>query len=114
MKSTLQGQVSGDIRVVQEGGDDPISRERIVFDDATQLTPGKTYLLATRLSSQDGWHVLPSNFTPIEVPSDAAASALLAGWKSAVASPKSQESVFPSDVDKAANPVSLYKQAEID
>ncbi len=114
VRSTLQGKVSGDIRVVQEGGDDPISRERVVFDGATALKPGKTYLLATRLSSQDGWHVAPSNFTPVEIPSGVAATTVLAQWTSAVTSPKSQDSVFPSDVDKAANPASLYKRAEID
>jgi hypothetical protein len=113
VKSTLQGKVSGDVRIVQEGGDDPVSRERVVFDGAIPLKPGRTYLLATRLSSQDGWHVVPSNFTPVEVRSDAAATALLAQWKSAVVSPQSQETVFASDVDKAANPASLYKQAEV-
>ncbi|MFI7081267.1 hypothetical protein ACIBO1_28590 [Micromonospora sp. NPDC049903] len=114
VKATLQGSVSGHVRVVQEGGDDPISRERVVFDGATPLEPGKTYILASRLSGKDGWHVVPSNFTPVEVPSGAAAEAVVAEWKRAVAAPESQDSVFPSDVDRAANPVSLYQSAQID
>lgn len=111
--STLQGKVSGDIRVVQEGGNDPVKRERVVFDGATALKPGKTYLLATRLSGQDGWHVVPSNFTPVEVPAGAAATSVLATWKSAVAAPEKQETVYPSDIDKAADKASLYRKAEI-
>jgi hypothetical protein len=110
VKSTLQGKVVGGIRVVQEGGDDPVSRERVVFDGAVALKPGKTYVLATRLSGADGWHVLPSNFTPVEVSSDTVVSQ----WKTAVASPRSQEMVFPSDVDKAADPAPLYAKAETD
>jgi len=112
VQSTLQGSVSGDIRVVQEGGDDPVSREKVVFDGATPLQPGKTYVLATRLSSQDGWHVAPSNFTPVEVTSSIAANDVLAKWKTAVAAPQSQARLHPSDVDTAANPAPLYKRAE--
>ena len=112
VKSTLKGKVAGDVVVVQEGGDDPVTRERIVFDGATPLKPGKTYILATRLSGQDGWHVAPSNFVPVELPAGAAANALLAKWKNAVDSPKSQSRVFPSDVETAANPAALYRQAE--
>ncbi|KUL40061.1 hypothetical protein ADL15_08445 [Actinoplanes awajinensis subsp. mycoplanecinus] len=110
--STLQGKVGGDIRVVQEGGDDPVSRERVVFDGATALEPGKTYLFATRLSGPDGWHVLPSNFTPVEVPGGATDPAV-SRWTSAVTSPKSQDTVHPSDVEKASDPAALYRQAEV-
>lgn len=114
VKSTLQGLVSGDVVVAQEGGDDPITRQRVVFDGgAAGLKPGKTYILATRLSSQDGWHLAPSNFVPVELPEGVAASAELAKWKQAVASPKSQPDAFPSDVDKAAAPAPLYKTAKL-
>jgi hypothetical protein len=113
VKSTLQGKVDGGVRVVQEGGDDPISRQRVVFDGAVALKPGKTYVFATRLSVQDGWHVLPSNYTPVEVPA-AATDTVLARWRSAVAAPRSQQRVYPSDVDKAANPAPFYRKAETD
>lgn len=112
VKSTLQGKVSGEIRVVQEGGDDPVSRERVVFDGATALETGKTYVFATRLSAADGWHVLPSNFVPVEVPA-AGAGATVTEWTSAVTAPESQDAVFPSDVEKAADPAELYQQAEV-
>ena len=114
VKSTLQGKAAGDIVVVQEGGNDPLTRERTVFDGAVAMKPGKTYLIVTRLSGQDGWHVAPSNFVPVEVPAGVAADALLAKWQSAVASPKTQADVFPSDVDAAANPAALYQRAETD
>ncbi|GIF09936.1 hypothetical protein [Actinoplanes siamensis] len=111
VKSTLQGEVNGDVRVVQEGGEDPLTRERVVVQGVADLEPGKTYILATRLNGRDGWHVIPANFKAIEVPEDGA-DALLASWKDGVAHPRSQEELIPSDVEKAADPEQLYEEAE--
>ncbi|MCH0538335.1 hypothetical protein I3F58_01905 [Streptomyces sp. MUM 203J] len=119
VESTLKGQVSGTVRVAQEGGDDPLTRERTVVGDAPPLEPGKTYVLATRVSS-DGWHLSPSNFTPVEIPgtggraqaSAAAGDGVVSRWESAVRNPEAQENLLPSEADEAADPSALYKRAE--
>ncbi|WP_234357184.1 hypothetical protein [Streptomyces sp. NBRC 110028] len=116
VRSTLKGKVSGNVRVAQEGGDDPLRRQRVVVGDAPALLPGRTYLLATRVAP-DGWHTAPSNFLPLDLAPDKAGSDSgtdpSAAWREGVRHPASQRDLHPSAVSRAANPAALYERAQI-
>ncbi|MDK1475315.1 hypothetical protein QNO07_18140 [Streptomyces sp. 549] len=107
---TLQGEVGGTVRVAQEGGDDPVRRERSTVGDVPPLQPGTTYVLATRVAS-DGWHLVPANLTPVEVPGGD--SATVSEWRAAVLHPERQEHLHPSEAAEAADPSALYREAQI-
>jgi len=116
VQSTLKGEVSGDVRVAQEGGDDPLRRRRVVVGEAPALLTGRTYLLATRVAP-DGWHTAPSNFVPLDLAPDKAGSDSRtdpsAAWREGVGHPVSQRDAHPSAVSRAADPAALYARARI-
>lgn len=116
VQSTLKGEVSGDVRVAQEGGDDPLRRRRVVVGEAPALLTGRTYLLATRVAP-DGWHTAPSNFVPLDLAPDKAGSDSgtdpSAAWREGVGHPVSQRDAHPSAVSRAADPAALYARARI-
>jgi len=106
--STLKGQVQGSVKVAQEGGDDPVRRQRVVVGEAPPLQVGATYVLATRVHP-NGWHNEPSNFTPIQVggPDDAR----LEAWRQGVQSPATQQTVPRSSAQTVQDPGALYAKA---
>lgn len=105
---TLKGQVAGNIKVAQEGGKDPVRRIDIEIGNTPLLEVGKTYVLATRVSSS-GWHTSPSGNEP--VPVQAVSDPSVAKWIKAVASPQKQKNVYSSEVQKSQNPQKLYEEA---
>ncbi|MFI0735758.1 hypothetical protein ACH4S9_43255 [Streptomyces sp. NPDC021225] len=116
VRKTLKGEVSGSVRVAQEGGDDPLRRQRIVVGDAPALQPGRTYVLATRLAP-DGWHTAPSNFTPVDLsPAEGGSGSgadVSAVWQEGAAHPATQRYAHPSGVSRAKDPKALYAKALI-
>jgi len=121
VKETLKGKVNSTVRVAQEGGDDPVARERVMVGDSPSLVPGKTYILATRVTS-DGWHHAPSNFTPVELSaadaksrmSEASGDPTLQDWKAALRHPAVQTNLQPSEAAAISDSSALYSKAQVD
>ncbi|ADI09205.1 hypothetical protein SBI_06085 [Streptomyces bingchenggensis BCW-1] len=116
VRNTLKGEVSGSVRVAQEGGDDPLRRQRIVVGEAPALEVGRTYVLATRLAP-DGWHTAPSNFHPVDLsPAEGGSDSgtdMSTVWEKGVAHPTAQRHTHPSAVSRAKDPSALYARAHI-
>ena len=78
---TLKGDLSGDVRVNQQGGDDSDGSDFRMDGDPDLLVPEASYLFVTRSSTAQNWHTILSGYGKIklDVPANSSVDEILKG-----------------------------------
>ncbi|SDP35913.1 hypothetical protein SAMN04487905_103349 [Actinopolyspora xinjiangensis] len=97
--STLKGKAEGTVRVARIGSENPVTRDNVRVGDSPSLRAGQTYVLASRLNTQAGWHNVPSSFEPSEV--SGIDDPAMEQWKNAVKNGKLPQGAKPSQLDRS-------------
>lgn len=82
--NSLKGTLTGTIAVNQQGGFSEAENALIIMENDALLTPGNTYLFATRTGGEGRWHTLVPGFGDIQIKNDTDRDALVKKLQQAI------------------------------